>query len=165
MDWNYKVTAREIGHTVDRVSGDDMNRFPIEKARSRGSLYLLGFSICALTGYGWAIERHVHPSVPLILQFLIGAKCTILLQVYSALLIDIFSENPSTAAASSNITRCALSAAAVAIIEPLVNTMGRGWFFTLVSLIDGVGSMVAVLAIREWGAKWRTDRAAEIDET
>ncbi|KAH0536793.1 hypothetical protein FGG08_006361 [Glutinoglossum americanum] len=162
MDWNYNVTAREIGHTVDRVSGDDMNHFPIEKARSRGSLYFLGFSICALAGYGWATERHVHSSVPLILQFLIGAKCTILLQVYSTLLIDIFPENPSTAAASGNITRCALSAAAVAIIEPLVGAVGRGWFFTLVGLIDGVGSMAAVLAIRKFGARWRIGRAAEI---
>ncbi|KAI9858592.1 MAG: hypothetical protein M1813_007397 [Trichoglossum hirsutum] len=165
MDWNYEVTAREIGYTVDRISGDDMDRFPIEKARSRRSLYLLGFSICALTGYGWAAECRAHPSILLVLQFLIGAKCTVVLQVYSALLVDIFPEIPGTAAASGNITRCALSAAAVAIIEPLVDAMGRGWFFTLISLIDGIGGAVAVFAIQKWGAKWRIDRAAKTDES
>ncbi|KAI4132475.1 MAG: hypothetical protein LQ338_000695 [Usnochroma carphineum] len=42
MDWNYRVTARHSGHTVDRVSGDDLNHFPIERARARGSWHILG---------------------------------------------------------------------------------------------------------------------------
>ena len=37
MDWNYKAAARSIGHTIDKVSGDDMNDFPIERARARRS--------------------------------------------------------------------------------------------------------------------------------
>ncbi len=56
MDWNYKTTARSIGHTIDKVSGDDLNNFPIERARARGSYYLLAVYIAALAGYGWCVE-------------------------------------------------------------------------------------------------------------
>jgi MFS family permease len=160
MDWNYKRTAKEVGLSIDQVVGDDIRQFPIEKARSRGSFMMLVFSICALTAYGWAVERRVHASLPLILQFFIGAKCTIVLQMYSALLVDIFRDTPGTAAASNNITRCVLSAAAVAVLQPLVDAIGRAWFFTLVGLIDAVVGVFAVWLLQRWGRKWRQKRDA-----
>ncbi|MCJ1424914.1 hypothetical protein MMC29_002802 [Sticta canariensis] len=143
MDRNYKITARELGHTIDRVVGDDMNHFPIEKARARGSWYLLGVFICALAGYGWAVKYHTHASIPLILQ------------------LDIFPESPSTAAASGNITRCALSALAIAVLQPLVDLLGRGWYFTSLSLIGGIGSAAAVWAVQSRGMNWRTQRLSK----
>jgi MFS family permease len=158
MDWNYVHTAKEAGLPVDRVGGDDIRQFPIEKARSRGSFTMLVISICALTGYGWAVERHVHPSVPLILQFFIGVKCTIILQMFSALLVDIFPDTPGTAAAANNVTRCALSAAIVAVLQPLVDAIGRAWFFTLIGLVDGVAGLLAVWLLQRWGRKWRQMR-------
>lgn len=158
MDWNYKRAAEETGVPIDRVTGDNISQFPIEKARSRGSYTMLVFSMCALSGYGWAVGQHAHASIPLILQFLIGAKCTTTLQVFSALLVDIFPAIPGTAAAANNITRCALSGAMVAILQPAVNAIGRAWFFTTVGLVDGVAGMVAVWFLRHWGHKWRQMR-------
>lgn len=161
MDRNYKITARELGHTIDRVVGDDMNHFPIEKARARGSWYLLGVFICALAGYGWAVKYHAHASIPLILQCLIGFLCTCFLQVFNALLVDIFPESPSTAAASGNITRCALSALAIAVLQPLVDLLGRGWFFTSLSIVGGIGSAAAVWAVQSRGMDWRIQRLSK----
>ncbi|KAL8931932.1 MAG: hypothetical protein Q9211_006639, partial [Gyalolechia sp. 1 TL-2023] len=142
MDWNYKVTARQIGHTVDKVSGDDLTHFPIERARARGSWYILAVYICALVGYGWAVRFCVHESVALILQFVLAAVCTALQQTFNILLVDIFPASPSTAAASGNITRCALSAVAVAVLQPLVDAVGRGWVFTILSILSGGGGIV-----------------------
>lgn len=158
MDWNYTYTAKKAGLPVDRAAGDNILQFPIEMARSRGSFTTMVFSICALTGYGWAIRYHVHASVPLILQFFIGAKCTIVLQMFSALLVDMFPKTPGTAAASNNITRCAISAAAVAILQPSVDAIGRAWFFTLIGLIEGISGLVAVYIIQQWGQSWRQYR-------
>ncbi|MCJ1244024.1 hypothetical protein MMC30_001221 [Trapelia coarctata] len=164
MDYNYKVTAKRIGHTVDKVSGDDMNHFPIERARARGSWVLLGVYICALAGYGWAVQTRAHQSIPLILQFVLGALCTCFQQTFNALLVDIFPGSPSTAAASGNITRCTLSAVAVAIMQPLVDVMGRGWFFTLLTLVSGVGGLATVWAIQTRGMKWRGQRISKAGE-
>jgi hypothetical protein len=85
---------------------------------------------------------------PLILQFFIGAKCTVVLQMFSALLVDMFPKTPGTAAASNNITRCAISAAAVAILQPLIDAIGRACFFTLIGLVEGISGLVAVYIIQ-----------------
>lgn len=160
MDWNYKRTAKEEGLSIERAAGDDIDQFPIEKARSRGLLAVISISIFAVVGYGWAVQYHVHPAIPLILQFYIGCKATVLLQIYSALLVDIFPDIPGTAAASNNIMRCSLSSAAVAVLEPLVGCIGRGWMFTLLGLVDGITCILAVLAIRNWGRTWRGKRTS-----
>ena len=158
MDWNYKQTAEKNGWPVDRSRIEDISRFPIEKARSRGSIAMLVFSICVLTGYGWAVHNDVHVSVPLILQFLIGLKCTITLQTFSALLVDIFPSKAGTAGASNNLMRSVTSAVAVAILQPLVDAIGRGWFFTLIGLGDGLFGIVAVQFLKRWGQNWRRKR-------
>jgi MFS family permease len=161
MDNNYKVTAKSIGHTVNKVSGDDLTHFPIEQARARGSWYLLLSYSCALAGYGWAVQNHAHVSIPLILQFVLAVLCTSFQQTFNTLLVDIFPASPSTAAASSNITRCALSAAMVAVMQPLVQCMGRGWYFTLLTVLSGGGGFVAAWFIKRKGMGWRRKRISK----
>ncbi|KAI0123277.1 major facilitator superfamily domain-containing protein [Xylariales sp. AK1849] len=158
MNWNYKHVAHTRGFQMDQTAGINLGEFPIEEARSRGSIIILTVSVCTIIGFGWAVQRKVHPAIPLILQCYIGAKCTVLHQMYSALLVDIFPSKPGTAAASNNITRCAVSAIAVACLQPLVSAMGRAWFFTLVAILDGVLCAIAVVALRRWGKHWRDGR-------
>ncbi|KAF7503602.1 hypothetical protein GJ744_003585 [Endocarpon pusillum] len=146
-----KHTAAKIEFTVDKVSGDDLADFPIEQARSRGCAYLLILSFGVMLGYGWSVERHAPVAIPLILQFFQGFLATWFLQCFSALLVDTFPETPSTAATVGNIMRCALSAAAVAALQPLVDVMGKGWFFSLLGLLSGVGGLAAQTALRRWG--------------
>ncbi|KAI1074607.1 MFS general substrate transporter [Whalleya microplaca] len=160
MDWNYKVVVLKAGLPTERHAQEDIHKIPIEQMRSRGTILITCVSIGAILGFGWAVQRRVHPSVPLVLQCYIGAKCTILHQMYSALLVDIFPEKPSTAAASNNIIRCALSSTAVAVLEPLVGALSIAWFFTLVGLLDGVLCLLGILVLRRKGKYWRDQRAA-----
>lgn len=159
MDRNYKHVAKKAGFSTNKSDNHNIHDFPIEEARSRFSLIILAVSACVLVGFAWAVQYKVHPSVPLILQFYLGAKCTILHQVYSALVVDIFPEKPSTIAASNNIIRCALSAAVVAALNPLVSAMGRGWFFTMLAILDGGLCMICVIVLRRWGKHWRNKRS------
>lgn len=159
MDMNYRHVATADGFPIDRIRGDDVTQFPIEKARSRGSIRILLASLCVVVGYGWVVERRTHPAVPLIFQGYLGCKCTTLHQIYSALIVDIFPENTATAAASNNITRCTLAAIAVAVLDPLVSALGYGWVFTLLGLLDAASCILAVLALRRWGRRWRDERA------
>lgn len=158
MDYNYRVTAKRLGWTVDEISGDDIAHFPIEQARSRGSLWLLLISTMTLVGYGWAINKHMHVSVALIMQFVQGFWGTYFYTTYNTLLVDIFPESPSTAAATASITRCAMAATGIAILQPLLDAAGRGWYFTLLGLWSGGCGTVAVLLIRKKGMQWRTGR-------
>ncbi|MCJ1424394.1 hypothetical protein MMC29_002282 [Sticta canariensis] len=162
MDRNYEITAKQIGHQIDRDCGDDINKFPIEKARTRGTYYLLGVLSLILIGYGWALDQRSHVSVPLILQFIQGFLGTCIYTISNTLLVDVFPENPSTAAAASSIIRCAMAALGVAIVQPLVSVLGRGWYFTALSIVTGCAGSVAVWTIRTWGMKWRNERVAQI---
>ncbi|KEF54925.1 uncharacterized protein A1O9_09368 [Exophiala aquamarina CBS 119918] len=158
MDYNYKSTARKINWTIDSVSGDNLKDFPIERARARGSDWLLLVSTLGLIGYGWAVHYQVHVSVLLILQFMQGFWGTCFYTVYNTLLVDVFPESPSTAAAAASITRCAMAATGVAALQPLLDAAGRGWFFTVLGLWSGGFGAVAVCCIKNRGMGWRKRR-------
>ncbi|CAJ2499957.1 Uu.00g028100.m01.CDS01 [Anthostomella pinea] len=155
MDWSFRKTATEAGFPEGSKATIDIRRFPVEEARSRASIPIMSISMAAVIGYGWAVQRHTHPAVPLCLQFLLGANCTVIHQTYSALIVDNFSARPGTAGASNNICRCALSAGAVAVLQPIVKAIGYSWLFTLLALVEGIGSIAAVYALRRWGRRWR----------
>ena len=163
MDRNYRTTAKEIGHTIDREGGDDVGQFPIERARTRGSWYLLAILTGTLIGYGWALEQHSHVSIPLLLQFIQGFVGTSIYTVFNTLLVDVFPESPSTAAAAASISRCALAASGVAAVQPLVGVLGRGWYFTALAIVTGGVGLVVVGMIRQTGAKWRRERVARVN--
>ena len=159
MDHNYRVTAKRLNWTIDTVSGDDLAEFPIERARSRGSSWLLVISTATLIGYGWAVnKKRAHVSVALILQFVQGFWGTCFYTTYNTLLVDVFPESPSTAAAAASITRCAMAAAGLAVLQPLLDVAGRGWYFTLLGLWSGGCGAVAVWLIRWKGMQWRSRR-------
>ncbi|KAI1179119.1 major facilitator superfamily domain-containing protein [Nemania sp. FL0916] len=161
MDWSFKKTAIKAGFSPDTKKSIDINVFPIEKARSTASIPIMLISIFAVGGYGWAVQTHAHPAIPLIFQFYIGAKCTILHQIYGALIIDIFPSSPGTAGASNNICRCTLSAIAVAILQPVVKRVGYSWLFTILALIEGLSGIAAVWVLRQRGWQWRNKRSGQ----
>jgi MFS family permease len=161
MDHNYRITARKIGHTVDKVSGDDLKHFPIEQARARGTPILLAISTATVIGYGWAVSSHVPFSILFILQFMQGFWGTCFYTIFNTLLVDIFPESPSTAAAAASITRCVMAAAGVAVLQPLLDAVGRGWYFTVLGVWSGGCGAVAIWAIQTRGMQWRGARMAK----
>jgi multidrug resistance protein len=162
MDYNYKATARNIGWTINDVSGDNLNHFPIECARSKGSFWLLAISTATLVGYGWAVNKHANVSILLILQFIEGFWCTCFYTVYNTLLVDVYPDTPSTAAAAASIMRCGMAAAAIAALQPLLDALGRGWYFTALGILSGGCGAVAVWLIRTRGMDWRRQRLSKV---
>ena len=114
--------------------------------------------MCGLAGYGWAVTSGVHESVPLILQFFLGMLCTSFQQTFSALLVDVFPANPSTAAAAGNAVKCVLSAVGVAVLQPLVEAVGRGLVFTMLTVVSGGGGFLAAFTLKRKGMQWRNVR-------
>jgi len=97
MNRDYRLTAKDNGFTIDKVSGDDMQHFPIEKARFRSILYPAVISSVCIAGYGWSLHAHIvspcqlvaepntdkmkSVAAPLVLQFFIGAMISMILSV------------------------------------------------------------------------------------
>ena len=96
MNWDYRRTARDYDFVIDKVAGDDLTRFPIEKARFRSIWYPVIISSACIVGYGWSLlartvsqpfPLRIHDNnmesvaVPLVLQFLIGAMISVVFNV------------------------------------------------------------------------------------
>ncbi|KAF2748918.1 MFS general substrate transporter [Sporormia fimetaria CBS 119925] len=161
IDANYAKEARKHGIDITEKTQISMIDFPLERARYRMILPFICFEMALVAGYGWAVQRHVHPAVPIVGQFFICAISTLLSHTASALLVDVFPDSPSTAYASGQFARCGFSAASAAIIEPLVGAVGRGWYFTIFSLFTGLTCLLCVSASRWKGIEWRRKRVAQ----
>lgn len=159
VDHNYARTAdtRNLssvpiveGRTKEAGRGNELGNFPIERARYRKCEPFLLAQMLLIARYGWAVHSGVHPAVPLVLQCLCYALSTLLSHTASALLVDIFPNNSSSAYASGRIARCGLSAASAAVQQPLADVIGRGWYFTVFSLFIGLSGLCSV-----WVSRWR----------
>ncbi len=165
VDRNYTITARRHnvtdlarGGTEESGSQEKDLGFPIEVARYRNCLVFVLAEILLVIGYGWAVHFHVHPAVPIVLQFFICGLSTLLSHTASALLVDIFPGSSSTAYASGQIMRCGLSAVSAAVLQPIVDAVGRGWYFTIFALFVGTTGACSVVVSRLRGMGWRRRR-------
>jgi MFS family permease len=158
IDANYAKEARKQNIDITNKEKLNLTDFPIEHARYRMIIPFICAETALVAGYGWAVQRAVHPAVPIIMQFFICALSTLLSHTASALLVDVFPDVPSTAYASGQLARCGFSAASAAIVEPLVNAVGRGWYFTIFSLVTGLSCLGCVMISRYKGVGWRRKR-------
>lgn len=115
----------------------------------------------ALVAYGWSVDKQVNIAAPLVLQFILGLLGTCFYTIYITLLVDGFSESPSTAAATASVVRCAMAATAVALLQPVIVATGYGWYFSILSIWSGGFGAITVLLLRRKGMEWRLGRMPE----
>jgi hypothetical protein len=56
MNRDYRIVAEKNNFVIDKVRGDDLSTFPIEKARLRSIWYPLIIVVVSIAGYGWALH-------------------------------------------------------------------------------------------------------------
>lgn len=160
IDWNYAKVAKRHNISPNREKSGIPPEFPLEIARYRRCIPFILLETALIAGYGWAVQYRVHPSVPLILHFFICGTSTILTHISNALLVDIFPGMPSTAYAAGQMMRCGLSAASVAVLQPIIDAVGRGWYFTIFASFVGLSGLASVMVSRRKGMQWRQKRQA-----
>ncbi|EFW99959.1 isoflavone reductase family protein [Grosmannia clavigera kw1407] len=163
VDRNYAKMASEHGieieMTIDRSQAQaELMHFPIEAARYRHALVFVVVMAVLVCGYGWAVQVRVHPAVLLVLQALICASSMLLGHTASTLLVDIFPGEASSAYAAGQIVRCGLGAASAAVLQPLVQAMGYGWYFVSLAAVVGLAAALSVVVSRWKGMAWRQRR-------
>ncbi|KAG8425868.1 hypothetical protein J3459_008659 [Metarhizium acridum] len=163
QDWNYARVARANGFLVDKQRGDDLSKFPIEKARINIVWPLIYVGAAATMGFGWAAEKQAHMAAMLTLTFVMALSLTACYNSMNLLLVDLYPNSPSTASAANNLTRCLMAAGGSAVIEPMIRAMGTGWAYTFVGLVMIVLSPM-LLAVTRYGPKWREERRVRFAE-
>ncbi|RYP92180.1 hypothetical protein DL770_001687 [Monosporascus sp. CRB-9-2] len=127
--------------------------------QSVGSSGIVGITTAATISYGWVVEKQVHVAVPLVLQAITGFSISAAFVALGTLLTDLNPDRPSTAAASANIVRCALAAASLAALQPIIDSVGAGWCFTIFGLLCSLCGPMLLLEMR-MGHRWRRSRWA-----
>ncbi|KAK3943259.1 putative transporter AQR1 [Diplogelasinospora grovesii] len=157
LDWNYRRVAHSIGFTIDYRRGDDLSKFPIEKARIQPVAPIAAIGVLATICYGWVLQHETHLAGPLVLLFVIGLCVTGSFSILNTLIVDLYPEAPATAVAANNLVRCLFGAAGTALIESMLKTFGRGWTYTFWALVVVAFSPILYI-LTKWGPQWREER-------
>ncbi|UQC82005.1 uncharacterized protein CLUP02_07491 [Colletotrichum lupini] len=142
------------GLPTDKIAGDDLGNFPIEKARLSVMWTPLAITILALVAYGWVVHYRRHIALPLVLQFILGMSLQFVFSIYNTLLTDKNHNAAAAAQASSNLIRCTLATIAVAFLQKMLDIMGAGWTYTLLSALSLMAMVLFCIDYR-MGTKWR----------
>lgn len=144
-------------------TGDPLD-FPLEKARFQ-TLWIWSALECAsVIGFGWAVDQGVHISVPIICTFVLGWSTTSIQSIVTTFMVDVFPDRSASAVAALNLARCLMGAGGISGILPLVNVIGVGWAYTIVTAILCLASGLMLIQVK-FGAKWRRRREARRPET
>ncbi|PNP55148.1 hypothetical protein THARTR1_04837 [Trichoderma harzianum] len=163
QDWNYARVARSHGFSVDKKRGDDLTKFPIEKARLSIVWPFVYVGAVAIICFGWAATLKAHLSVLLALTFAMALFLTACYNSMNLLLVDLYPNSPSTASAANNLTRCLLAAGGSAVIEPMIRKIGTGWAYTIIGVIIIVLSP-SLLVVTRYGPVWREERRVRLEK-
>ncbi|ERS96564.1 MFS transporter [Sporothrix schenckii 1099-18] len=158
LNWNYARVARSIGVSPDRKRGDDMRRFPIERARLDLMWPWTLLAVAMIIAWGWVVAAEgVSLAGPLIVLFFSGAGLSGPISILTTLLVDLYPMNPGRVSSTFNLTRAALSAIGTAIVQYIIDAWGYGYTYLFMGLLVLAVSPV-VLIVRRWGPKWREER-------
>jgi MFS family permease len=155
MDANFRRHARLAGIEVAENRQVDIENFPVEQARLQVSLALIYISSASIIPYGWVMSlSHPPLAAVLVLLFITSMTISAAFQPATALIIDINPQSPAAATAANQFVRCLIGAGAVAAVNPMLNSLGRGWTTTLIALV-WVATSSMWWAVIFWGRKWR----------
>jgi len=159
-NYDYRQTARSHNLSIDKVKGDDIQKFPIEKARLRTVWLYIVVSATSTLGYGWTLQARTSIAAPLVMQFLIGLTVTGIFNVCNTLVVDLHSHQPATASASVSITRCLAAAVGVSVQQLLFDAIGPGWTFTMIACLC-YATVPFLWIVRHKGWDWRLQEAKQ----
>ncbi|KAK5047248.1 hypothetical protein LTR84_006770 [Exophiala bonariae] len=155
---DYRVTAKSHNLFIDTKRGDDILKFPIEKARLRTIWVYIILASGATIGYGWALETTTHLAVPLITQVITGLTVTGIFNATNTLIVDLYADEAMTASAAVSITRCFVAAVGISILQPLFDAIGVGWTFTIIGFMCYL-TVPMLWVLHRWGWEWRQQKA------
>ncbi|KAI4127085.1 MAG: hypothetical protein LQ347_004745 [Umbilicaria vellea] len=158
IDWNFRRHARIQGLEIVKSRQQNIDHFPIERARLEVGLPLVYLGCATFIPYGWVMGLK-HPPLPvaLVLLFFNAFALSGSFQTMNVLIIDCNPVSSAAASAAFNLVRCLLGAGGVAAVVPLLNKIGSGWTSTLIAAVLILFSSFWWAAII-WGPRWREEK-------
>ena len=160
LDRDYRITSKHHPRPAGLSSPNVVSDFPIERARLRSVFIFISVNSFATAGYGWALASRTHIAVPLMMLFFTGSSSAATFVACGTLITDLNPDRSSTVQASYNLVRCLMNAAGIAALQPIIDSVGVGWCFTIFAAI-GALCVPFLLLLRLRGLAWRLGKADE----
>lgn len=157
LNWNYARVARRIGVSPNRRRGDDLRKFPIERARLDLMWPWTVLAVGMIIAWGWVVDSGTSLAAPLVILFLAGVGLSGPVSILTTLLVDLYPMNPGRVSSTFNLTRATLSAVGTAVVQYIIDAWGYGFTYLFMGLVVMAGSS-CVWIVRRWGPKWREKR-------
>lgn len=133
-------------------------QFPIERARLRLVPIFALLQCASIIVFGWTMQYRIQIAAPIATTFVTGWTAVSIQSVTMTYLVDIFHDNSASASAALNIGRCLLSAGGTAAANPIIQGLGIGGCFTLLT-----GLMLLGLGLI-WGQAWLNRQSGKSKE-
>ena len=78
-------------------------------------------------------------------------------QMLNSLIVDTNPKRSATAQASVNLVRCFMAAGALAVLQPVTDSIGVGWTYTILACITAFSLPLCSIEVR-FGMRWRQER-------
>ncbi|KAJ6172531.1 hypothetical protein N7470_001598 [Penicillium chermesinum] len=162
LDFNYRRVAKRMGFPVVKNRFVDLRGFPIERSRLEIAFPALTIGSLSILAFGWCLNFGVHLAAPTTILFVMGLALTASFNTVSTLLVDLYPTEAAKATAANNVVRCLLGAGATAVVDFMLNAMGRGWCFTFISLVMLCTAPLLLIVVHR-GPNWREERRRKED--
>ncbi|CAK7903031.1 MFS antiporter Qdrp1 [[Candida] anglica] len=134
LDLSYKREYKKYTYTKDHASTEHpAKRFNIFKARLSVCIFPTILSVVGVLLFSWSIQYHRNVAIPLVGSFLVSYAAMNFMTISTTLLVDLFPAQSSASSSCVNITRCWCAAILIAALSKMVDSMGIGGCYTLMS--------------------------------
>jgi predicted MFS family arabinose efflux permease len=141
------------GNTTEEKLGD----FPLERARLQSFPFLVTGYICSTIAYGFLVRYEVHIAGPIIFTFFSTYCQQGIMSTFGTMCVDYKPSKGASATSLNNIFKCLLGAAGTAVIQPMINGIGTGFTYLIVSAFVSLTIPIVITLLKK-GGEWRTSR-------
>lgn len=135
MNWNYARVARSIGVSADRKRGEDLRKFPIERARLDLMWPWTMLAVITIAVWGWTVNSGVSLAAPLVVLFLAGMSVSGPVSILTTVLVDLYPMNAGRVSSSFNLARSSISAVGTAVVQYIIEAWGYGYTYLFLGFL------------------------------
>ncbi|KIE03091.1 Major facilitator superfamily domain, general substrate transporter, partial [Metarhizium majus ARSEF 297] len=161
LNWNHARVANGTSVSADRKRGDELRRFPIQRAMLdfMWSWTMLAFVTTAI--WGWVFDSGVNLAALLVILFLAGMGLSGPISIITILLVDLYPMNAGRVSSSFNLTRAGISVAGTAAVQYIIDAWGYGFTYLFLALVVLAASPL-IFVVRRWGPRWGEDEVSTV---
>lgn len=161
------ITSMIVGKVSDWMRATAIKRSADGKVspERRVSIQIVGFVLAAggKVLYGWGAEKHVHPTLALLGSALAAMGTAIIFVTSTSFQTECDPTQAASLVALGGLLRNLGAASAAAILDKVVEGLGYGWCFTILSVVDLL-CIPGILLIMAKGKKWRENLKKDLSK-